>query len=64
MPKQDYKWTLVYDAAEKMYILSGYIKIGGEWTKDGASVRWSYIEAPLEHIMKQESENAQVREVR
>ncbi len=49
----NYKWNILRHV-DGVYVLTGYEFIRGEWSQDGASVRWTYLEAVLEHIRKQE----------
>ena len=47
----NHKWTLVYNAKEKVFILCEYQQVGEDWHRL-SETRWAYIDAPLEHIRK------------
>ena len=54
-PKRVYQWV-IEKYSDGMYSVTGYTCDGTSRDKDGATAIWSYVEAPLEHIRKQETE--------
>jgi hypothetical protein len=51
----NHKWSLVYDGKDKVFILTEYQQVGEDWHRL-SETRWAYIDAPLEHIRKSNSE--------
>ena len=49
-----YRWNIT-KRNNGEYFLTGYTLVNDQWSQDGATLRWAYIDAALEHIRKQES---------
>ncbi len=53
--ENDYKWVII--KKDGKYTLTGHALVNGKWDgPDGQPLVWSYLDAPLEHIRKQETD--------
>jgi len=52
MNPQDYKFTIVFTAIDKMYKVSGYVLVNGKWSLDGAPLVYSNLDGALAAIQR------------
>jgi hypothetical protein len=40
---QDYRFTIIFDKQNRLYSVTGFVRVGTKWSQDGATLHFGYM---------------------